>query len=93
VQISTTSTGVYSSDAMTSAYVRYPGIHVTHAARAADTDSSADSLAFWTPRRGWVPSPALTAGSFVAVTPLPGGGAVVRSNDTLCVLTYLVASC
>ena len=60
VQVSTTSTGIYSSDSMMSPYVRYPGVHVTHVAPAAEGNDDTGSLAFWTPRLGWVPANAVT---------------------------------
>jgi hypothetical protein len=91
VQISTTASGVYSSDAITSPYVKYPGIHVTRLAQGAG-DSDVESLAYWSPRRGWVPSPALTGGSVVTVVPFKGG-AVILNDGRPCVLTRFVASC
>src|SRR5690349_1652982 len=36
VNITTTSSGVYSSDAMTSPHIRYPGVHVARLPEAAD---------------------------------------------------------
>jgi hypothetical protein len=90
VAITTTASGVYSSDAMTSPYVRYPGIHATRVYPAArDGD---DSVAYWSPHRGWIASPRLNAGSFVTVAPFKGGAVVVGPQGT-CVLTKYVASC
>jgi hypothetical protein len=64
VDIVTTSSGTYSTDAMFSPHIRYPGIDVhrlTGAARAIT------SVAFWTDRSGWVMAPLLDAHSVLVL--------------------------
>ena len=72
VTITTTSSGVYSNDAMLSPHVRYPGIHVE---KLDDNLVAAlrQSLSYWSPQQGWVTTPSADAGSFVSIS---GGTAV-----------------
>jgi hypothetical protein len=67
VTVVTTPTGTYSSDAVTSPYVRYPGIH--------DTRTAAHDLGvigFWN-GSGWTLLKRFTANSFVNILPFEGG--------------------
>ena len=71
VEVVTTSSGVYSSDALDSPHVRYPGIH-------RDEDRDFDGVAYLS-NGGWVGIKLRDADSFRAVVPMIGGGyAVVR---------------
>ncbi len=85
VRVVETSSGTYSSDALGSPNMRYPGIHRT----AAQTTGT---LAYWS-ADGWRSVPAYAAGSFMALlafdggepgTSAPSGCGVVRSADALC---------
>lgn len=85
VQIATTSTGVYSSDALESAHVRYPGIH----------DGQSDGAAIGTIEiwdGGWKIIRPLSAGSFVSVLPFKGGRLLMLDGN-VCVRTRYGLSC
>ncbi|HEY4201112.1 MAG TPA: hypothetical protein VGM83_11165 [Devosiaceae bacterium] len=64
VDITTTSSGTYSSDAMFSPNVRYPGVHVTPLTRPG---RHVRSLAYWTNTDGWVVVPLVNASSFIVL--------------------------
>ena len=96
VNITTTSSGVYSSDAMTSPYIRYPGVFVSRLPASADETEGgiqAPQLAYWSEGKGWVATPFVTAGSFAVVTRTPYGTTVVNSTEGNCVITAIVARC
>jgi hypothetical protein len=80
VRIAETATGTYSSDAMTSPHIRYPGIH----ANGRRTDAVPGQLAAWSGGVGWTLLAPLTAGSFVTVTPFKGG-TMISGGDGNCV--------
>jgi hypothetical protein len=94
VTISTTSSGVYSSDGLASPNIRYPGIEVQPAldSTAADIADAVDSLAAWSPRHGWVPTPLVDAGSFaiisrdgeVTILTTPAGSCVMGPSIAIC---------
>jgi hypothetical protein len=69
VTVGTTPTGTYSSDAIGSAHIRYPGVHVTPITPAA----AGSGLAFVAEGPVWRAIPAVAAGSFVQVNAFPGG--------------------
>jgi len=60
VNIVTTSSGTYSTDAMFSPHIRYPGIDVH---RLTGPARPITSVAFWSDRSGWVVAPLLNAHS------------------------------
>jgi len=72
VQVVTTSSGVYSSDALDSPHVRYPGIH-------REVDHDFDGVAALADGH-WVGLGLHDAHSFVAVVPMTGGGFAVISQ-------------
>lgn len=86
VAITTTSSGVYSSDAMTSPHVLYPGIRAERV-----YPKRIRSLAYWSGGR-WVPSPQVAAGSTVIVQKTKRGFVMVTPGTT-CVFTRTIASC
>ncbi len=90
VTISTTPSGVYSSDAIASRNVRYPGIEVERLGTSVGVSPA--HLAQWTERYGWTPRPLVDAGSFVTVAPYDGGRMLIDGNS-VCVLTRIIASC
>lgn len=97
VNISTTSSGTYSSDGMTSPHILYPGVHVEQvpiaaAGAAAGGTEAPRSLAYWSDARGWVATPFVEAGSFVIVTRTPSG-TIVNGTSGSCVLTQGIATC
>ncbi len=70
VTIATTSTGVYSSDALESPHIRYPGMHQGPLKPAAGRVSLFSN-------GEWAVHRPLDAGSFVEIVPFPGGQYVV----------------
>lgn len=74
VHVVETSTGVYSSDALTDPHIQYPGIAKHQRSRFA-------GLAFWT-GHGWRLATPFTAGSFVNIVPFKGGNLVVTNGGT-----------
>lgn len=95
VSISTTSSGVYSSDGLMSPHVRYPGLEVLPAPAGAVTDSAAynvDTLVAWAPRHGWVPTPTVSAGSFAIIT-REGDLTVLTTPTGTCVIGPSIALC
>jgi hypothetical protein len=96
VNITTTSSGVYSSDAMTSPYIRYPGVFVSKLPASADETEGGvtiPTMAYWTAGRGWVATPFVTAGSFAIVSQTPFGATVINGTNGTCVVTATVARC
>lgn len=81
VTIVTTPTGTYSSDAVESPYVRYPGIHDTRNG----TRDGIPLLGTWN-GAGWTVLKAFGAGSFATVMQLDGGETFVH-EDGICVFT------
>lgn len=93
VTISTTTSGVYSSDGLVSPHFRYPGIEVERQDAAVGAiDDAAETLAAWSPRRGWVATPTVSADSFAVVT---RDGAITIINGTAgsCVIGPTIALC
>lgn len=78
VNITTTASGTYSSDGMTSPHVLYPGIHVEEVPLVADRDAD---------RRSFI-----SRGSFVVLAATPNG-AIVTSSEGFCVLTATIIMC
>jgi hypothetical protein len=78
VQVVETSTGVYSSDALTDPHIQYPGITKERRGRLG-------GLAIWG-GHGWILARPFTAGSFVHVVPFKGGKLFVTDGGT-CVVT------
>lgn len=69
VTVGTTPTGTYSSDAIGSPHIRYPGVHVT----PIRPEATGSGLAFLADGPVWRAVPALAAGSFVQINAFPGG--------------------
>ena len=76
VHVLQTPSGTYSSDALQSPYVEYPGIIKKRVGGSA-------GLAFWS-NGHWVMQKTLSAGSFVTITKFDGGQLVV-TDDGMCV--------
>jgi len=72
VTIATTSSGVYSSDALDSPNVRYPGIHAEGHQKALLAILTGGGWAFITP---------VDAGSFAHIIPNENGGAIVSGGS------------
>lgn len=85
VEVVETTSGVYSSDAVTNPHIRYPGIHV-EAARSGQSE-----LLVWS-GHGWAVAAPFTAGSFTTVVPFKGGRFIVRDGET-CAITKFTAVC
>ena len=83
VDVVETASGIYSSDAMVDPHIRYPGITRTRKA--------AQRLAVWD-GFGWAESGAMSAGSFLTITPFDGGNLVV-SDDGMCVVRRSGSDC
>ena len=96
VNIITTTSGVYSSDALTNPHIRYPGVHVEKLPYGAGEDgdgaSSPSRVAYWADTVGWVVVPVITAGSFVNIV-RTDTGMIVTDGDGTCVFTKTTASC
>ncbi len=67
VKITTTSTGVYSSDGMANPHIRYPGVHFEQVTPV--MAFLAPVVAFWSPSRGWLDTEGNDTGSFVYLVP------------------------
>ena len=92
VRITTTASGVYSSDAMISPHIRYPGVHVQRVRPQTADAGGGSQLAYWSPGYGWIPSPPLAAGSFVLIAPF-SGGVMLHSPEGSCALFEGMAIC
>jgi hypothetical protein len=83
VNIMTTSSGIYSSEALASPYFRYPGIYKQRLHVVASPFSG--SVLGWSRLSGWVKIPLLDAGSIAYLsdymTPHGADGVCVRSSD------------
>jgi hypothetical protein len=77
VHIMETPSGTYSTDALTSPHVEYPGV-------IKQRTGGGLGLAYWSNGR-WVLHKALTAGSFVTITRFDGGQLIV-ADDGMCVM-------
>jgi hypothetical protein len=64
VTISTTASGVYSSDGLVSPHIRYPGIHTQ---RVIPVLQIWGSIAYWSAEDGWVSTAAADADSFAVI--------------------------
>lgn len=78
VHVLQTPSGTYSTDALTSPHVQYPGV-------IKQRSSDSQGLAYWSNGR-WVLHKAVTAGSFVTITKFDGGQLVV-TDDGMCIAT------
>ncbi len=76
VRVVQTPSGTYSSDALASPYIEYPGITKKRV-------RGAMGLAFWSNGR-WVVEKTVSAGSFVTITRFDGGQLIV-TDDGMCV--------
>lgn len=92
VEVTTTSSGTYSSEALFSPHVRYPGVYITPVRNRAAPVGFGGAMAYWSPRRGWVPLAMVDAGSFAVVSPI-NGGTVISGSFGTCVLGRNVANC
>lgn len=95
VTISTTTSGVYSSDGLRSPHFRYPGIDVlqTPDQRLAAAQAGRErALAAWFPGAGWVATPTVSANSFMIVT-RDGDVTVMNGTKGSCVIGRSVAIC
>ena len=86
ITITTTPSGVYSSDGLASPHFRYPGIHVREA------EVRLDLAAVLSDGMGWVVVPLAHADSFVIVTPTENG-AVISTDAGTCVSVRLSVFC
>ena len=84
VHVLQTPSGTYSTDALQSPYVEYPGVLKK---RSRDQIG----LAFWSNGR-WVMQTPVAAGSFVTITRFDGGQLMV-TNDGMCVTTPTSVRC
>jgi hypothetical protein len=84
VTVTTTSSGVYSSDALASAHVRYPGVYV--AQLQLEPDPFRDLILGWSRLTGWVKIPLLSADSFAflddTTVPASSNGVCVKDTKT-----------
>lgn len=87
VRIVTTSTGTYSTDALTSAHVLYPGVD---SELVAEADGSV--VGFLT-HGVWVLAPLRSAHSFVHFGHMQGGGGYVTDGHSSCVAGKGFAGC
>ena len=92
VTISTTSSGVYSSDGLRSNHVIYPGIDVRQVPSGNRVISETDSLAGWSSRHGFVPTPTVSAGSFAVIT-RDGDVTIMTTPAGTCVMGPSIAIC
>jgi hypothetical protein len=67
VKITTTSSGVYSSDGIANPHIRYPGVHVEKVTPVVGLVSAV--LGYWSPTRGWLSTEGEDTGSFVYLVP------------------------
>jgi hypothetical protein len=84
VQVLQTPSGTYSTDALTSPYVEYPGV-IKKRVR------SGTGIAYWS-NGHWVLQQPMTAGSFVTITRFDGGQLIV-TDDGMCVVRRNGTSC
>ena len=89
VDITRTETGTYSSEALFSPHVRYPGIHVEEVADPARRYFG--SMSFWT-EAGWVEMPLGNADS-VTIINRNAFGAAVTGNGFTCIFSRVAAVC
>ncbi len=82
VTVTTTSSGVYSSDALASPHVRYPGIHVAQL----QLEPLGGQILGWSKLTGWTKIPLLSADSFAFLDtnslPASADGVCVKDNAT-----------
>lgn len=64
VDVVTTPSGTYSTDAIFSPHIRYPGISVH---RLTGPATPVTSIAFWSDKSGWVTAPLVGAGSVMVL--------------------------
>jgi hypothetical protein len=67
VKITTTSSGVYSSDGIANPHIRYPGVHAEKVTPVVALIGSV--LGYWSPTRGWLSQEGEDTGSFVYLVP------------------------
>lgn len=91
VEIFTTATGTYSSDALQSSHIRYPGITV--ADRASRNEGTGGTVSIWRNGIGWVTLPLSGAGSFAVVTHPGPGSALITTGDGNCYVSRRGAFC
>lgn len=84
VNIIETSSGIYSSDAITNPHIQYPGIAVT-------PKREAQAMLLWN-GLGWSTLAPLSGKSFVTVVPFDGGQLVV-TDDSACSYTAKSVAC
>lgn len=86
VDVVETSSGVYSSDALTDPHISYPGIH-------RERVNSAQALVSMLTELGkWVHFKPVSAGSFVTLTPFEDGQLLV-TDEVVCVYSDAGTSC
>lgn len=84
VNVVTTSTGVYSSEAMLNPHILYPGVKVTQLPPNTDGQTPV-AMAYWNGRSTWVAVPLDGTPSFTSITPLNGGGSIIWNHSRACV--------
>lgn len=80
VNIMTTSSGVYSSDAFDSPNIKYPGIHPNP---AWEEWQDSPIIAIWGPG-GWTAAKVSNGNSFVDVIPFDGGKVMIQKDGDIC---------
>lgn len=86
VEIVTTPSGVYSSDALASPHIQYPGVHKQR------QGAPRGRLALWADGQGWAAHQAIDAGSFVSLIPFEGGQ-LLLGEDGNCLFVGKSAYC
>ncbi|WDR05115.1 hypothetical protein PSQ90_12545 [Devosia rhodophyticola] len=87
VDITTTSTGTYSSEAMLSPHVKYPGVEVNRVNTAAQA-----TLFTWTGSNGWLGLP-LAQGNSITYLNTAAGKIISSSSGLTCIFTKTATVC
>ncbi len=87
VTVTSTDSATFSSEALFSPHIRYPGVTVTPVPRAGD----GIAVAYWSD--GWVATTLLDAQSFIYVAPGPLGDGVLTTDRRTCTFGANYAQC
>lgn len=95
VNVVTTSSGVYSSEATVSAHVRYPGVTVERAPDIASDGSTPATgpFAVWNGAQSALALPLGTPGATTAITPLSDGGRLYWGDFGTCIASTVSFTC
>lgn len=88
VTVTSTDSATFSSEAMFSPNIRYPGVHV----RAVPGGAQSPIAAYLSPN-GWVTTALLDAGSFLYIAPTDLGGGALITDDRVCTFGDTFARC